>query len=96
MGVPVVTLEGDRHAARVGASLLRAAGRPELVARDPADFVEIAARLAQERGVIDACRRGARETLRSSALLDAPAYGARFHAAIRQAWRSWCEAQARA
>jgi predicted O-linked N-acetylglucosamine transferase (SPINDLY family) len=96
MGVPVVTLEGDRHAARVGASLLRAAGRPELVARDPADFVEIAARLAQERGVIDACRQGAREKLRSSALLGAPAYGARFHAAIRQAWRSWCEAQARA
>lgn len=94
MGVPVVTLEGDRHAARVGASLLQAAGRPDLVARDPEDFVEIASRLAQDRGGLDARRHDARESLRSSALLDASAYGARFHAAVREAWRSWCGAQA--
>ena len=31
MGVPVVTLAGDRHASRVGVSLLQAAGHPEWV-----------------------------------------------------------------
>ena len=34
MGVPVVTLAGDRHAARVGASLLTAAGHTSWLARD--------------------------------------------------------------
>ena len=34
MGVPVVVLEGDRHGARVGASLLRAADRAEFIAQN--------------------------------------------------------------
>jgi len=43
MGVPVVTLAGDRHAARVGLSLLTRVGRPEWIARDLDAYVEIAA-----------------------------------------------------
>src|SRR5262249_42230388 len=43
MGVPVVTLVGDRHAARVGASLLGQVELDEFVARTPDEFVAIAA-----------------------------------------------------
>src|SRR5208283_2084439 len=46
MGVPVVTAVGDRHASRVGASLLGAVGHPEWVARDRDDYVRVAADLA--------------------------------------------------
>lgn len=46
MGVPVVTLAGAAHRARVGASILGAVGLPELVARTPEEFVDIAAGLA--------------------------------------------------
>jgi predicted O-linked N-acetylglucosamine transferase (SPINDLY family) len=63
MGVPVVTTLGDRHAARVSASLLHAAGHPELVASDADAFVRIAASLAQDRPRLDALRTSLRTSL---------------------------------
>jgi predicted O-linked N-acetylglucosamine transferase (SPINDLY family) len=90
MGVPVVTIAGDRHAARVGASLLAAAGLPELVAQDAGSYVRIAAGLAGDRARLASLRAGLRTTLRGSALMDEAAYGARFHGALRRAWADWC------
>ena len=94
MGVPVVTTLGDRHAARVSASLLHAAGHPELVARDADAFVQLAASLAQDRARLASLRTNLRGELRASPLCDAPAYAARFHAAIRDCWKQWCAKQA--
>ena len=83
MGVPVVTLLGDRHSARVSASLLHAAGFPEWVATDAEQFARIAARLAHDREALTSLRFTMRDRLRASTLLDAPAYAARLHAALR-------------
>ena len=94
MGVPVVSLAGDRHAARVGASLLAAAGWPELVASTPEEFARLAARLATDRSRLAEFRATARDRLRTSPLLDSAAYAARFHAALRDCWRRHCGAAA--
>lgn len=54
-GVPVVALKGTNFASRVSESLLTAIGLPELVAKDRAGFVELAARLAshpEERAAV--------------------------------------------
>lgn len=48
MGVPVVTLRGDRHVARVGASLLSGVGLPELVADSREEYEELAVRLGTD------------------------------------------------
>ena len=96
MGVPVVVLEGDRHSARVGMSLLRAAGRAEWIARNSSEFVAIAAGLAQDRARLCDWRTNARAVLRDSTLLDASGYGARFHAALRYAWTDYCSTRANA
>jgi predicted O-linked N-acetylglucosamine transferase (SPINDLY family) len=88
MGVPVVTMAGDRHAARVGASLLRAAGLPELVTECPEAFAQAAARLAGDPAHLAALRSGLRDRLRASPLLDAPGWATRFHGALREAWRA--------
>jgi predicted O-linked N-acetylglucosamine transferase (SPINDLY family) len=92
MGVPVVTLPGDLHRDRVSASLLCAAGFPELVARDPAEFVRIASDLAGDRPRLARFRREARDRLRASPLLDAEAYVDRLHALLRRCWREACGA----
>jgi predicted O-linked N-acetylglucosamine transferase (SPINDLY family) len=92
MGVPVVTLCGDRHASRVGASLLGAAGLGDLVARNADEFAEIAVRLATDRPRLADLRCTLRARLRSSPLTDAESYSARFHALLREAWRARCTA----
>ncbi len=93
MGVPVVVLEGDRHGARVGASLLRAADRAEFIAQNADEFVAVATKLAQDRAALQTIREGMRAGLQASVLLDAPAYATRFHGAIRSCWRAWCAAR---
>jgi protein O-GlcNAc transferase len=58
-GLPVITRLGDAFPARVSASLLLAAGLPELVARSTAEYEDLAVALARD----PARRRGYRERL---------------------------------
>ena len=90
MGRPVVTLAGDRHAARVGASLLGAAGHPEWVARDWAEYVALAAGLVRDPAALERAAGGLRGDLARSVLLDHAGQAARFGAALRAGWSAWC------
>ena len=90
MGVPVVTLAGQVHAARVGASLLNAAGLGTMVARDPVHFAAIAAATAADRGALAVLRASLRSRVAGSVLCDERAYVARFGGAIRESWRRRC------
>ena len=92
MGVPTVTMLGDRHCARVGASLLSAAGRSEWVAKTMDEFVSIAVALASDRHLLAALRIELRQAIAHSPLCDEVSYGTRFHDALRGAWRGWCDA----
>lgn len=92
MGVPAISLEGRVHAARVGCSLLRAVGLPELIARSEEEFVRIAADLAGDPARIAAIRAGLRRRQKDSPLGDEPAFAARFGDALREMWRTRCAA----
>ncbi len=70
MGVPVVTLAGDRHASRVGVSLLGAVGLHELIAHDVDEYVALCASLAADRGRLAELRASLRERVRRSPLTD--------------------------
>ncbi len=94
MGVPVVTRAGDRHASRVGVSLLHAVGRPEWIAPDDDAFARLAANLAADRDALARERATLRERVRASSLCDQPAFARRFGAAIRAAWHAGCNPEA--
>ena len=88
MGVPIVSLCGETHASRMGLSILGAAGLAELVADSDAGFVALAVALANDRVRLADLRAGLRERLRSSPLMDAPAYTQALEALYRQAWQA--------
>jgi protein O-GlcNAc transferase len=90
MGVPVVSLRGDRHVSRVGASLLGAVGHPEWIARDPEDYVRVAAALASDPGRLAGIRSSLRGDLERSTLLDHPGQAERFGRALRDCWEKSC------
>jgi predicted O-linked N-acetylglucosamine transferase (SPINDLY family) len=74
MGVPVVTLRGDRHAGRVGASLLSQVGLTDLIANSVEEYVEIAHALAVDPERLLDLRRTLRPRLAASPLCDGPAF----------------------
>ncbi|MFI4973168.1 MAG: tetratricopeptide repeat protein, partial [Caulobacterales bacterium] len=94
MGVPVVALLGDRHAARVSASLLTQVGLEELIATDVQAYVDIAARLAADPARLAEIRRTLRPRMAASPLTDAPAFARKLERAYRQMWTRWCDSGA--
>jgi len=91
MGVPVVTLAGTTHAARVGASLLTHLGTPEWIASDPAGYAMICSRLASDRGALTLERARLRERMRRSPLCDGPRWTSHFENALRAVWARRCD-----
>jgi protein O-GlcNAc transferase len=87
MGVPAVTLRGDRHSGRVGASLLARAGLGELVASTGDEFLRIAATLATDRPRLADLRGGMRARLTATTLIDGPRFTRGVEAAYRAMWR---------
>jgi predicted O-linked N-acetylglucosamine transferase (SPINDLY family) len=97
MGVPVVTLMGDRHVSRVSGSLLTAIGRTEWIASSADEYVRISADLAARcaaRPGTDEDRLALREAVKNSPLGDHAGQSARFAAALRECWASWCATRA--
>lgn len=92
MGVPVVALRGDRHAARVSSALLGAAGLDELITETPEAYVRRAIDLARDDARRAEYRATLRERLRTSAVCDGPGAARRFEGLIRAAWREACSA----
>ncbi|MEO8180610.1 MAG: hypothetical protein ABI895_17380 [Deltaproteobacteria bacterium] len=70
MGVPVVTLAGDRHAGNLSASILSRVGLDDLVTCTLADYIDTAVRTAQDVASLERLRRSLRDRMRSSPLTD--------------------------
>ncbi|MDU0458554.1 MAG: glycosyltransferase [Geobacteraceae bacterium] len=71
MGVPVITLSGKRHAARVGASILTHIGLPELIASSSCEYIDLAVGLASDLERLDNLHVSLRQILADSPLCDA-------------------------
>ena len=89
-GVPVVTLEGGHHAARVGASILTHAGLGFLVTKTVDEYVATAVRVGQDEAERVRQRALQRQRLLDSGLLNPAAFGQRWGAVVRRCWQRWC------
>ncbi len=87
MGVPVVTLRGAVHAARVGASLLECVGHPEWIAESPDSYAEIALALGRNPGLIGSLRSTLRAEVERSPLRDESAHARAMELAYSSLWQ---------
>jgi len=91
MGVPIVSFAGRTAVSRAGSTLLSNVGLERLVARSEEEYVERAAELIRDQGRLAKLRRELRPSLESSPVMNAPQFARDFEAALRSAWRAWCE-----
>ena len=96
-GVPVIAFDGDRWASRTSASILRAGGLQEFVARDLEGYITLAARwggLADNRDRLLKLRREMRSSLSASAACDTRGFTLEMERIYATCWSNQCRAVA--
>lgn len=84
MGVPVISLAGEKHISRVGLSQLSNIGLHELVAKNREDYVRIAKELAERPNRLNEMRLQMRERMSHSPLMDADRFIATFESSLEE------------
>jgi predicted O-linked N-acetylglucosamine transferase (SPINDLY family) len=85
-GVPVLTCEGTAFPGRVGGSLLRAVGLPELIAADPGQYEAKALELAGDRPRLAALRAKLERNRHSAPLFDTDRFRLHIESAYTTMW----------
>jgi predicted O-linked N-acetylglucosamine transferase (SPINDLY family)/4-hydroxybenzoate polyprenyltransferase len=88
-GLPVLTCRGESFPGRVAASLLKAAGLPELETDNLADYEALALRLATEPQVLAAFRDRLQQNRPSCPLFDTARYCRHIEEAYIRMWETW-------
>jgi predicted O-linked N-acetylglucosamine transferase (SPINDLY family) len=87
MGVPFVTLRGNRFVSRVGASIAHNVGLTDWIATDPGDYVAKARAHATGLEKLAALRTGLRRQVLASPLMDGARFARHFEEAMWGMWR---------
>ncbi len=82
MGVPVVTLAGDRHSGRVGVSILTNVGLDELIAKTPQEYIAILQKMNSDRDYLCSLHSRARPALAESPVCDRNTFARQFETAM--------------
>jgi len=90
-GLPVVTMVGEQFAARVAASLLNAAGLPELIAASEKEYESLIFELATSPEKLNAIRSKLEETKSSIPLFDTARYARDFERGLNRAYDLFLE-----
>lgn len=94
MGVPVLTLRGDRFISRVGATLMHNLQMDDWISDNVDEYVARAAAIAADLPALAELRRGLRQRMAQSPLCDAPRFARNLEAAFRGMWHRYCQAEA--
>jgi protein O-GlcNAc transferase len=88
MGVPVITLAGDRHAGRVGASILTNVGLTDFIALDIDGYIQLAVEMAANPTYLQEIRRGLRKRMLDSPLCDGSSFAKNIEKAYQEMWQT--------
>ena len=91
MGVPVVTLIGRSHVARVGLSLVTHLGFPEWAVETPDAYIAKCRQLTSDLPALQRLRFQLRKQMSESPLCDAPQFIGHLETAFGTMWQRWCE-----
>ena len=86
MGVPVLTLRGNRFLSHAGETFARNAGLADWIAADEDEYVTVAARFAARLESLAGLRARLRDQVLASPLFDAPRFARHFEAALWEMW----------
>lgn len=90
LGVPVISLIGDIHAARVSASIIDQIGlTDQLVATTEAGYEKMAHDLASDLDALNKLRLGMRDRIQQSRLIDKKAHTLEVEQVFRDWWHHW-------
>jgi predicted O-linked N-acetylglucosamine transferase (SPINDLY family) len=90
MGVPTISLKGATAVGRGGASILSNTGLHGLIANSEEEYISIAKKLASDLQWLAATRKGLRERLQQSPVMDGKRFADEIGAIFRQAWIRHC------
>ena len=91
MGVPVITLMGDRMASRMTASILSAIGHPEWIAHSEAEYVDKVVALARDVEQRKMLRFSQRDRMATSPLCDAKNLAMNLENAYVEMFERWLD-----
>jgi protein O-GlcNAc transferase len=90
MGVPVITLRGQRSVARASEGILTIAGLPNLVAEDADAYVRLVKALAEDRQSLGQLHAGLRTMVQNSPICDCSRFARVLEGLYRGMWKTWC------
>lgn len=90
MGVPTLTIAGDSHRARMGASILDAVGLPQCIGNSVDDWIRVASSWQEKPQELAGLRAGMRQRMLDSALCDCRGLARELEAAYQRAFAAAC------
>jgi len=93
MGVPVITLLGDRHAGRVGASILTNIGLKDFIANDIDNYIKLAVDMSNNTKYLQKIRRNLRKQMQEAPLCNAPSFASDVERVYQNIWYKYHQKQ---
>ena len=93
MGVPVVTLRGDRYVGHMGETILKHLDFGELVTESEEAYIAKAVALSADLPALAEMRNHLRMKLLNSKLCDGPGFTRSLEVVYRNIWADWCRQQ---
>mgnify|MGYP001282847370 FL=1 len=91
MGVPIITLLGNCHAGRVGASILSNIGLNDFIAKDIDTYIQIATKVANDINYLRDVRQNLRLRMQNSPLCDGVSFTKDMEVAYQDIWKRYTE-----